>query len=233
MLEYAGDDRLYVPTEQLDRLGSYVAATDEQPTLTRLGGNEWQRIKERGQRRSTRNRGGVTPPLRHARIRGRPSLWAGRDLATRPGRLLPYVETPDQMRAIDEVKGDMEVSRPMDRLICGDVGYGKTEVALRAAFKAVNEGMQVAVLVPTTVLAQQHYATFAERLAPYPVKVDVLEQVPHPQGAGRRGRCRQDRRCRYRHRYSPHLAEGRCLQQPGTRDRGTKNTGSAWPTKSG
>ena len=88
----------------------------------------------------------------------------------------PYVETPDQLQAVDEVKSDMEISKPMDRLICGDVGYGKTEVALRAAFKAVNEGMQVAVLVPTTVLAQQHYATFAERLAPYPVKVDVLSR---------------------------------------------------------
>ena len=176
VLEYAGDDRLYVPTEQLDRLGSYVAATDEQPTLTRLGGNEWQRIKERAK--------GAAREIAEELLRlyatresvdghrfGPDATWQ-RDLEDS----FPYVETPDQMRAIDEVKGDMEVSRPMDRLICGDVGYGKTEVALRAAFKAVNEGMQVAVLVPTTVLAQQHYATFAERLAPYPVKVDVLSR---------------------------------------------------------
>ncbi|CAI8014087.1 Transcription-repair-coupling factor, partial [Geodia barretti] len=157
VLEYAGDDRLYVPTEQLDRLGSYVAATDEQPTLTRLGGNEWQRIKERAK--------GAAREIAEELLRlyatresvdghrfGPDATWQ-RDLEDS----FPYVETPDQMRAIDEVKGDMEV-------------------ALRAAFKAVNEGMQVAVLVPTTVLAQQHYATFAERLAPYPVKVDVLSR---------------------------------------------------------
>ena len=88
----------------------------------------------------------------------------------------PYQETADQIQAIDEVKNDMEAPKPMDRLICGDVGYGKTEVALRAAFKTINEGMQVAILVPTTVLAQQHYATFTERLAPYPVKVEVLSR---------------------------------------------------------
>ena len=180
VLEYAGDDRLYVPTEQLDRLGAYVASTDDQPSLTRLGGNEWQRIKERAR--------GAAREIAEELLRlyatresvdghrfGPDAAWQ-RDLEDS----FPYVETPDQVRAIDEVKGDMEIGRPMDRLICGDVGYGKTEVALRAAFKAVNEGMQVAILVPTTVLAQQHYATFAERLAPYPVKVEVLSRFRTP-----------------------------------------------------
>ena len=176
ILQYANDDRLYVPTEQLDRLGAYVSATDQPPTLTRLGGGEWQRIKERA---TTAAREIAAELLR---------LYATRETA--PGHRFspdapwqrdledsfPYQETPDQLRAIDEVKTDMEIAKPMDRLICGDVGYGKTEVALRAAFKAVNEGMQVAVLVPTTVLAQQHYATFAERLAPYPVKIEVLSR---------------------------------------------------------
>ena len=176
VLEYAGDDRLYVPTEQLDRLGAYVGATDQSPTLTRLGGAEWQRIKDRAK--------GAAREIAAELLR----LYATRETVTghrfgpdAPWQRdledsFPYVETPDQVRAIDEVKTDMEVPKPMDRLVCGDVGYGKTEVALRAAFKAVNEGMQVAVLVPTTVLAQQHYATFAERLAPYPVKVDVLSR---------------------------------------------------------
>lgn len=176
VLEYAGDDRLYVPTEQLDRLGAYVAATDHAPTLTRLGGSEWQRIKERAT--------GAAREIAAELLR----LYATRE--TVPGHRFgpdaawqrdledsfPYQETPDQLRAVDEVKTDMEMAKPMDRLICGDVGYGKTEVALRAAFKTVNEGMQVAILVPTTVLAQQHYATFAERLAPYPVKVEVLSR---------------------------------------------------------
>ena len=176
VLEYAGDDRLYVPTEQLDRLGLYVAATDKPPSLTRLGGSEWQRIKERAQ--------GAAREIAEELLR----LYAARETAAgyRFGPdaawqrdledSFPYLETPDQIRAINEVKNDMEIAKPMDRLICGDVGYGKTEVALRAAFKAVNEGMQVAVLVPTTVLAQQHYDTFRERLAPYPVKVEVLSR---------------------------------------------------------
>ena len=176
VLEYAEDDRLYVPTEQLDRLGAYVAATDHAPTLTRLGGNEWQRIKDRARGAA---REIAEELLRLYAIRetvsghrfGPDATWQ-RDLEDS----FPYQETPDQMQAIEEVKNDMEVSKPMDRLICGDVGYGKTEVALRAAFKTVNEGMQVAVLVPTTVLAQQHYATFAERLAPYPIRVEVLSR---------------------------------------------------------
>ena len=180
VLEYADDDRLYVPTEQLDRLGTYVAATDQPPTLTRLGGSEWQRIKDRAK--------GAAREIAEELLR----LYAVRETATghRFGPdaawqrdledSFPYQETPDQLQAIEEVKNDMEVGKPMDRLICGDVGYGKTEVALRAAFKTVNEGMQVAVLVPTTVLAQQHYATFAERLAPYPVKVEVLSRFRAP-----------------------------------------------------
>ena len=176
VLEYADDDRLYVPTEQLDRLGAYVAATDHAPTLTRLGGAEWQRIKDRAKGAA---REIAAELLRLYATRetvsghrfGPDAAWQ-RDLEDS----FPYVETPDQLRAADEVKTDMEMSKPMDRLICGDVGYGKTEVALRAAFKAINEGMQVAVLVPTTVLAQQHYATFTERLAPYPVKVEVLSR---------------------------------------------------------
>ncbi len=176
VLEYADDDRLYVPTEQLDRLGAYVAATDHAPTLTRLGDSEWQRIKDRA---SSAAREIAAELIRLYATRetvsghrfGPDAAWQ-RDLEDS----FPYVETPDQIRAVDEVKTDMEISKPMDRLICGDVGYGKTEVALRAAFKAINEGMQVAVLVPTTVLAQQHYATFSERLAPYPVKVEVLSR---------------------------------------------------------
>ena len=176
VLEYADDDRLYVPTEQIDRLGAYVAATDHAPTLTRLGGSEWQRIKDRASSAARE----IAAEL--IRLYATRETVAGHSFSPDAGwqrdleDSFPYVETPDQLRAADEVKNDMESSKPMDRLICGDVGYGKTEVALRAAFKAVNEGMQVAVLVPTTVLAQQHYATFAERLAPYPVKVEVLSR---------------------------------------------------------
>ena len=180
VLEYADNDKLYVPTDHLDRVGAYVGAQDQAPTLTRLGTAEWTRIKERVK--------GSTKELAEELLR----LYAIREAAqghefsgdTVWQRELedsfPYQETPDQVQAIDDVKLDMERPRPMDRLICGDVGYGKTEVALRAAFKTVSEGMQVGLLVPTTVLAQQHYATFSERLSPYPLQVEVLSRFRTP-----------------------------------------------------
>ncbi len=176
VLEYADADKLYVPTDQLDRVGSYIGSQDQTPNLTRLGTAEWSRVKERV-RESTRE-------IAQELIR----LYAERKMAvghrftddtvwqSELEDSFPFQETPDQLEAIDQVKNDMQQSRPMDRLICGDVGYGKTEVALRAAFKTVSEGMQVAVLVPTTVLAQQHYATLSERLSPYPVNVEVLSR---------------------------------------------------------
>jgi transcription-repair coupling factor (superfamily II helicase) len=176
ILEYADSDRLYVPTDQLDRVGAYVGSQEQQPSLTRLGTAEWSRIKDRVK--------GAAREIAQELLK----LYAARQLSQGhqfaedtlwQGELedsFPFQETPDQAQAIDEVKLDMEQSRPMDRLICGDVGYGKTEIALRAAFKAVSEGMQVGLLVPTTVLAQQHYLTFSERLSPFPVRVEVLSR---------------------------------------------------------
>ena len=175
-LEYAGGDRLFVPTEHLDRVSPYLAANDHPPTLTRLGTAEWTRAKERV-KESTREMARELLDLYAARTVaqghtfGPDSPWQ-RELEDS----FPYEETGDQATTIQEVKRDMEQARPMDRLVCGDVGYGKTEVALRATFKAVNEGFQVGVLVPTTVLAQQHYATFSERLSPYPVRLEVLSR---------------------------------------------------------
>ncbi|MDA0734987.1 MAG: transcription-repair coupling factor [Chloroflexi bacterium] len=180
ILEYADNDKLYVPTDQLDRVGAYVGSQEQQPNLTRLGTAEWSRIKDRVK--------GAAREIAQELLK----LYAARQLAqghqftqdTVWQRELedsfPYQETPDQAQAIDEVKLDMEQSKPMDRLICGDVGYGKTEVALRAAFKTVSEGMQVGLLVPTTVLAQQHYATFTERLSPFPLRVEVLSRFRTP-----------------------------------------------------
>ena len=180
LLEYADGDELYVPIHQTDRLTRYVGADDHPPTLSRLGSTEWQTIKSRTQQ--------AIEELAKEML----ELYAKREIV--PGRpfgadtpwqaeleaSFPYVETEDQWRAIHEVKADMEKPRPMDRLICGDVGYGKTEVALRAAFKAVMDGAQVAVLVPTTVLAQQHLHTFQARLAPYPVQVEMLSRFRSP-----------------------------------------------------
>ena len=175
-LEYAEGDKLYVPSEHLDRLSPYVAPGDDAPTLTRLGSQEWTRAKERAQRAAREMAGELV------------ALYAARQVL--PGHAFspdtiwqhemedafPYAETRDQLEAIDAVKESMEAPHPMDHLVCGDVGYGKTEIAVRAAFKAVQDGLQVAVLCPTTILAQQHYATFADRLSPYPVRIEVLSR---------------------------------------------------------
>ncbi|HEX7269391.1 MAG TPA: CarD family transcriptional regulator, partial [Streptosporangiaceae bacterium] len=154
-------DRLYVPTDQLDQVTRYVGG--ETPTLHRLGGADWAKTKGRA-RKAVRQIASELIRLYSARMAsaghafGADTPWQ-RELED----AFPYVETPDQLGAIDEVKGDMERPVPMDRLICGDVGYGKTEIAVRAAFKAVQDGKQVAVLVPTTLLAAQHYSTFSDR----------------------------------------------------------------------
>lgn len=180
-LEYAEGDRLYVPTDHLDRLTPYVAPGDSAPTLTRLGTQEWSRAKERA-RTAARQMAEELVALYAARqvLPGRafpPDTPWQREMED----AFPYAETRDQAEAIDAVKEAMEAPHPMDHLVCGDVGYGKTEIAVRAAFKAVQDGMQAAVLCPTTVLAQQHYATFAERLRPFPVKVEVLSRFRTPQ----------------------------------------------------
>jgi transcription-repair coupling factor (superfamily II helicase) len=167
-------DRLYVPTDQLDQVTRYVGG--EMPSLHRLGGADWAKTKGRA-RKAVRQIASELIRLYSARMAspghafGPDSPWQ-RELED----AFPYVETADQLAAIDEVKQDMERPVPMDRLICGDVGYGKTEIAVRAAFKAVQDGSQVAVLVPTTLLAQQHQATFSERYAPFPVVVRTLSR---------------------------------------------------------
>lgn len=180
VLEYAPakrghpGDRLFVPTDQLDQVTKYVGG--EAPTLHRLGGADWAKTKQRA-KKAVREIAGDLIKLYSARMAapghtfGPDTPWQ-RELED----AFPYAETPDQLTTIAEVKSDMEKSVPMDRLICGDVGYGKTEIAVRAAFKAVQDGKQVAVLVPTTLLVQQHFSTFAERYANFPVNVKALSR---------------------------------------------------------
>ena len=180
VLEYAPGrrghppDRLYVPTDQLDEVTKYVGG--EAPTLHRLGGADWAKTKGRA-RKAVREIAAELIRLYSARMAS-PGYAFGPDTPWQRELedAFPYIETPDQLAAIDEVKRDMEKPVPMDRLICGDVGYGKTEIAIRAAFKAVQDGRQVAVLVPTTLLAQQHFNTFSERYAPFPVSVKALSR---------------------------------------------------------
>jgi transcription-repair coupling factor (superfamily II helicase) len=167
-------DRLYLPTDQLDEVTRYTGG--EAPALHRLGGADWVKAKGRA-RKAVRDIAAGLIRLYQARMAspghqfGPDTPWQ-RELED----AFPYVETPDQLAAVDEVKADMERAVPMDRLICGDVGYGKTEIAVRAAFKAVQDGMQVAVLVPTTLLSAQHFATFSERYAPFPVAIRPMSR---------------------------------------------------------
>jgi transcription-repair coupling factor (superfamily II helicase) len=178
VIEYSRGDKLYVPSDQVDLVSKYVGG--EAPKLNRLGSPEWSKTKRRVRRR-VREVAKELVKLYSERSRARgfafgPDTPWQRELE----ESFPYEETPDQLRAIDEVKDDMEAATPMDRLVCGDVGYGKTEIAVRAAFKAVAAGKQVAVLVPTTILAQQHFSTFVERFKPFPVRVEMLSRFLSP-----------------------------------------------------
>jgi transcription-repair coupling factor (superfamily II helicase) len=175
-VEYANNDQLFIPVYQADRLTKYVGSNDGSPKMTRLGGTDWNQVKVRVKKAveeiaedllelyAKRN-------VVNAKAYGPDTQWQKEMEAS-----FPFIETEDQLRVIKEVKKDLESTKPMDRLVCGDVGYGKTEVALRAAFKAVMEGKQVAFLVPTTILAQQHFKTFSQRLAGFPVNVEMLSR---------------------------------------------------------
>ncbi len=175
-IQYSGEDRLFVPTDQINMLQKYIGVEDAAPKLNKLGGADWQKVKSR-----------VKESIRDL-AEELLELYAQREIA--PGHEFSadtvwqhefeesffFEETQDQLRSIAEIKVDMERAKPMDRLLCGDVGYGKTEVAMRAAFKAIMDGKQVGVLVPTTILAQQHFLTFRERFAGFPVNIKVLSR---------------------------------------------------------
>lgn len=175
-IKYSGTDKLYVPTDQMDLIQPYIGMDDKQPRLSKLGGTEWQKTKNK-----------VRQSIKELAF-DLVKLYAAREAAVgysfskdTPWQkqfedMFPYEETPDQLRAIEDIKRDMESPKVMDRLLCGDVGYGKTEVAIRAAFKAVMDGKQVAVLAPTTILAQQHYNTFVSRFEEFPVTIQVLSR---------------------------------------------------------
>jgi transcription-repair coupling factor (superfamily II helicase) len=179
-LAFADGDRLYVPHDQLDRVTRYVGADGSAPALSKLGGKAWDRMKSRA-RAAVREMAGELISLYEARAAAVGHAFPPDDELTRElERSFRHRETPDQQRAIDAVADDMERPRPMDRLICGDVGFGKTEIAMRAAFKAAAGGKQVLMLVPTTILAQQHLATFRERFGDLPVSVDMVNRFRSP-----------------------------------------------------
>jgi transcription-repair coupling factor (superfamily II helicase) len=180
-LEYQGDDRVFVPTDQLAKISRYVGAgADSHPPLSKLGGTRWETMKARARRAAQELAGELLSLYAERRRRSGHAFGPDSDWQREFEQRFPFAETPDQREAIELVKADMEAPRPMDRLICGDVGYGKTEVALRAAFKSAAEGKQVLMLVPTTILAQQHYGTFAERLADFPFTLAHVSRFRTP-----------------------------------------------------
>src|SRR5215218_970345 len=175
-LEYAGTDKVFLPVDQLAKISRYVGADGAHPPLSKLGGTRWDKLKARARRAAQELAGELLNLYAERKRRRGYAFEPDSDWLREFEEHFPYRETPDQRDAIESVKEDMESERPMDRLICGDVGYGKTEVALRAAFKAANDGKQVLMLVPTTILAQQHYGTFLERLRDYPFTIEHVSR---------------------------------------------------------
>jgi len=180
LIKYAGEDKLYVPSDQVNLIQKYLGGEGQAPKLYKLGGNDWAKVKSKV-KSAVKDMAEDLLQLYAEREKSvghafsKDNVWQ-QEFENR----FPYEETPDQLQCIEEVKADMEKPKVMDRLICGDVGYGKTEVAIRAAFKAVTDGKQVAVLVPTTILAQQHLVTFSERFAGYPITIEMLSRFRSP-----------------------------------------------------
>lgn len=176
LIKYRGDDRLFVPIDQIDLVQKYVGSEAKEPKLYKLGGTEWKKVKSRVQSK-VEDIADDLIKLYAEREATKGYAFSEDNVIQREFEdAFPYEETDDQLRSIEEIKQDMQKARPMDRLLCGDVGYGKTEVAIRAAFKAVMEGKQVAFLVPTTILAQQHFETIIERFHDYPIEVRLLSR---------------------------------------------------------
>jgi transcription-repair coupling factor (superfamily II helicase) len=175
-IEYAESDQLFVPVHQAERINRYIGARGHRATVTRLSGNEWKTIKKKVEKAVEAVAEDLLILYAERKIAKGYSFAKDAPWQKELEASFPYTETEDQLKVLDEVKADMERAQPMDRLICGDVGYGKTEIALRAAFKAILDGKQVAILVPTTVLAQQHFRTFRQRLAAFPAKVEMLSR---------------------------------------------------------
>jgi transcription-repair coupling factor (superfamily II helicase) len=176
LLEYAGGDRLHIPLYNIDRIKKYSAEEGVSPSLDRLGGKTWQRRKEKVRKAVKEMAEKLLRLYAEREVTNSLSFSPDTELHREFYEFFPYEETPDQVKAIEEISRDMESLRPMDRLLCGDVGYGKTEVAMRAAFKAVYDGKQVAALVPTTILCEQHYLTFKSRFSGFPVRIDYLSR---------------------------------------------------------
>lgn len=176
VLEYSGKDRLYIPLYNIDRIKKYGAEEGVAPALDKLGGRTWDRRREKVRKAVKEMAERLLKLYAEREVANSFSFSPDTEIHREFYEFFPYEETPDQIRTIEEISRDMESDRPMDRLLCGDVGYGKTEVAMRAVFKAIYDGKQVAVLVPTTILCEQHHETFKSRFSGFPVKIDYLSR---------------------------------------------------------
>ena len=219
-LEFRDGDRVFVPSDQLHKISRYVGADAGDPQLSKLGGKQWEQQKLRARRAAEALAGELITLYAERKRRAGHAFPHDSEWQMEFEGAFAYRETPDQLEAIEAVRADMEEARPMDRLICGDVGYGKTEVALRAAFKAAEDGKQVMFLVPTTVLAQQHFGTFTERLRDYPFKIDMVSRFRSPKEARDAAAALRARRGRHPDRHAPAAVARRAPEGPRPADRG-------------
>ena len=202
-LEYRDGDRVFVPSDQLHKISRYVGADAGDPPLSKLGGKQWEQMKLKARRAAQALAGELINLYAERKRRAGHAFPHDSEWQLEFEGRFPYRETPDQLEAIEAVRADMEEARPMDRLICGDVGYGKTEVALRAAFKAAEDGKQVMFLVPTTVLAQQHFGTFQRAPARLPVPHRDGVALPLAEGGARVARRLPGGQGRHPDRHAP------------------------------
>ena len=195
-LRFKGEDRLYLPIHRMDKVQRYVGADDKLPVLDKLGGTSWERTKARVKRETCGNLRSIRWPLRRKFRKISPCPPRDEDYRSFEAEF-PYVPTEDQEATIEQIMSDLEKDTPMDRLVCGDVGFGKTEVAIRAAFRVAQSGGQVAVLVPTTILAEQHLRTFRKRMEAFAVEVRGLSRFQRSEAVKhtREGPCLRTSRC--------------------------------------
>ena len=215
LLEYAAGAKLYVPLTRMDLVQRFRGAGEAKPALDRMGGATWTRTKTRIKAKMRDMADELLKLYAQRKMAEGFQFSSDSNWQREFEDAFEFTETRDQLTAIKDIKRDMESPQPMDRLLCGDVGYGKTEVVMRAAFKALGDGKQVAVLAPTTVFAFQHFETFKRRFQPFPVRVEMLQPLPLAQGdqsgAGGSGRGQG----RYRHRHPPAALPGRRVQRSG------------------
>ena len=232
VLEYQDGDRVYVPVQSLHLVSRYTGAAPESAPLHKLGTDQWARARRRAAEQIRDVAAELLDLYARRKAQRGLSLTVPEPDYQAFANAFPFEETEDQAQAIGQVLTDLAGERPMDRIVCGDVGFGKTEVAMRAAFVAAQAGRQVAVLAPTTLLVQQHLANFRDRFADWPVRIEALSRFGNSKETQRDARRSGERPGRHRHRHAPAAARARALQGPRRSSSSTRNSASACATSS-